>query len=406
MAACLFLMGTLLSAACAGNGGSDQLIDRLNAISRPFNVGGVSGGAAADRPIQLHIVSIGDILVHYPWQQEFDNEGNSVFPEYFQYIRNTVLDADLALCNIEGVFAGGEPAGYPLFNIGDTLAPAVRNAGFDIVYTSHNHMLDQHPGGILRTLEVLHDAGLQTTGSRLDTDAPNYALTTVQGVNIAVISYTYESSLGQINGLPVPKEMDPLINSFTADSEDDLAEMGGLISEAREAGADLVIFYLHAGTEYSHEPDSGQRETAQFLADNGADIIFGSHVHVVQPMELLQPTDGSTPVPIYWGMGNFISGQVIEWDMELANEEGIMADLVLTWNPETEEIDSLHMNYLPLWNCFYDNGGRTVHTVIPEQGDVSTNPSIQVSGHAQRALDAFAEVHDIMGEGIRWQRGT
>lgn len=402
--ACILAMSSVAFAGCESNAQSDELVERLDAINRPFNLEGATEGPSANKPIQVNIVSIGDILLHYPWQQEFDGAGNSVFPEYFQYIDDLTLEADLALCNIEAPFAGGEPQGYPLFNMGDTMAPAVSTAGFDVVYTAHNHMLDQHGDAVLRTVEVLRGSGLQTTGSRVNVDEQNYALLETRGVKIAVIAYTYESSPGQINGLPVSEAMDPLINSYTAGSEADLAEMKGLIDESRAAGADVVIFYLHAGTEYAHEPNEEQRSVAQFLGDNGADIIFGSHVHVVQPMELLQPADGSAPVPVYWGMGNYISGQVIEWDMELANEEGIMANLDFTWNPATKEIDALHMSYLPLWNSFYSNGERMVHTVIPERGDLSSNPSIQASGNLPRAQSAFAEVHSILGESLHWQR--
>lgn len=401
----------LLAVAAAGLGAcqsaseSSDLVERLNAINRPFDLGDAGEAVVeAEESVELKLVSIGDILMHYPWQQEFDGAGNSVFPEYFQYISDLTQGADVAFCNIEAPFAGGEPAGYPLFNMGDTMAPAVKDAGFDVVYTSHNHMLDQGNDAVFRTVEHLRNNGLQAVGSRLDDTEPNFVLVEAKGVKIAVIAYTYESSPGSINGLPVSEAMNHFVNSFTASSEGDRAEMKGLIDQSRAAGAELVLFYLHAGTEYAHEPNADQRNVAQFLIDNGVDIIFGSHVHVVQPMELLQPSDGSAPVPVYWGMGNYISGQVIEWDMELANEEGIMAELSLTWNPKTGEIDALQMQYLPLWNCFYNANGRQVNTVIPERDDVAANPSIQASGHYQRAMDAFAEIHSIVGEPLSWAR--
>jgi poly-gamma-glutamate synthesis protein (capsule biosynthesis protein) len=356
------------------------------------------------QPIQLNIVSIGDILMHYPWQLEYDSDGNSVFPEYFQYISDLTTEADLAFCNIEAPLAGGEPAGYPLFNMGDTMAPAVRNAGFDIVYTSHNHMLDQHNDAVFRTLEVLHQNGLMTAGSRLTEGEANFALAEAKGVKIALIAYTYESSPGSINGLPVSEDMDPYVNSFTGSDEADRAEMVACVTDARAAGADLVIFYLHAGDEYSHEPNAEQRDIAQLLVDNGVNIILGSHVHVIQPMEIIQPTGGGTPVPVYWGMGNYISGQVVEWDMEPANEEGILAQLSLTWNPGTHEVDAFTMEYLPLWNTFYNDYGRVVHTVIPERGDLSQNPSLQVSGLYDRAASAFAEIRALLGDPLSWKR--
>lgn len=397
----------VLLCACSFTGQQDHLIERLDAINRPFDLSVTpQGGTPAGEPVQLNIVSIGDILMHYPWQREFDSAGNSVFPEYFQYINDLTSNADLALCNIEAPFAGGEPAGYPLFNMGDTMAPAVKEAGFDVVYTAHNHMLDQQSDAVFRTVEVLRNANLLTTGSRLDVNEPNYAFVETKGVKIAIGAYTYESNPGAINGLPIPAHMTPYINSYTASYTEDLAEMKAVVDAGRAAGADLVVFYLHDGIEYSHVPSYEQRSVAQFLIDNGVDIIFCSHVHVVQPIELVTPTNGGTPVPVYWGMGNYISGQVVEWGMEPANEVGILADLNLTWNPATRQIDTIDMKYLPLWNTHYTSGGRMVNTVIPlrDDVDVATNPSIQISGHLQRALSAFDEVHAIVGDNISWQR--
>lgn len=394
----------LVLSSCSSPKTAQENLEHLNSINRPFNLSGVSENEVDRSPIQLNIVSIGDILFHYPWMQEYDAEGTSIYPEYFRYINDISRQADLALCTIEAPIAGGELSGYPTFNIGDSIAPSVHEAGFDVVYTSHNHMLDQHANAVLRTVEVLRENGLQATGSRLSIEEPNYALIDVKGVKIAVIAYTYESSPNMLNGLPVPADMDPLINSFTYGSEEDLAEMQAVVSDSRKAGADLVIFYLHAGTEYSREVDQGQRSTAEFLVENGVDVIFGSHVHVVQTMELLSPSDGSAPVPVYWGMGNYISSQIKEGGMELENEEGIMADLSLTWNPTTKEIDALVMDYLPLWTCYNTTSERLMYTTVPERREVSENPSVVSSGKYERALSAFEEIHTIMGEPIHWQR--
>lgn len=406
--ACALMLAVcaLILSSCSSPKTVQENLEHLNSINRPFNLSGVLENEVDKSPLQLNIVSVGDIIFHYPWMQEYDAEGASIYPEYFRYINDFTRQADLALCNIEAPLAGGELFGYPTFNAGDSIAPSVYEAGFDVVYTSHNHMLDQHSDAVFRTMKVLRESGLQTTGSRLNISEPNYALIEVRGVSIAIIAYTYESSPNMLNGLPVSANMDPLINSFTYGSEEDLAEMQAVIHDSRQAGADLVIFYLHAGTEYSREVDQGQQNTAEFLVENGVDVIFGSHVHVVQTMELLSPSDGSTPVPVYWGMGNYISSQIKEGGMELENEEGIMADLSLTWNPATKEIDALVMNYLPLWTCYDATSERLKYTTVPERPEVSENPSVVSSGKYERALSAFAEIHTIMGEPISWQRSA
>lgn len=403
----LFMLCSLVLTACSAPEHTST-IERLNAINRPFDLSDApvtdTEDVAAQQAVQLNIVSIGDIIFHHPWMQEYDSAGVSIYPEYFRNINDITQEADLALCNVEGPIAGGELSGYPMFNFGDSIAPAVSEAGFDVVYTSHNHMLDQYSEGALRTLEVLRGSNLHTTGSRLSEDEPNYAMVTVKGVQVAVIAYTYESSEGMINGLPIPAGMDSLLNSYLPGSLDDLNEMKTVVESARSAGAELVIFYLHAGTEYQHEVDGYQRSTAAFLVEQGVDVIFGSHVHVVQTMEMMYPLDGSAPTPVYWGMGNYISSQIEEGGMALENEEGVMAQLSLTWNPATSEIDAFTMDYLPLWTCYDPSSERLMYTTIADRGDISENSSIQATGKYQRALNAFAEVRAIMGEQITWKR--
>lgn len=408
--ACLCMLSALLCllsitlSSCSLAGTEDS---QVSASSRVFvdESSQNSAAPAAEQleSIELNIVSIGDMIFHYYWMDEYDDAGNQLYPEYFQYTSEISQNADLALCNVEAPIAGGELSGYPLFNVGDSIATAVSNAGYDVVYTSHNHTLDMGGGAVLRTLEVLRAAGLETTGTRLSADEQNFALVEVKGVKIAVIAYTYETADNLINGIPIPAGMDENINSYLYGSDEDLQEMKALIDDSRAAGADLVIFYLHSGIEYQQEPSADQRQTAQFLVDNGVDIIFGSHVHVVQPMEMLQPSDGSAPVPVYWGLGNYISSQVAEGGMSLENEEGNLAKLSITWNPNTNEVDAFTMDYIPLWTCYYYSNDFK-YTTIPDLGDVSQNPSVLAANKLDRARAAFAEVRSILGEPLKWQR--
>ena len=72
---------------------------------------------------------------------------------------------------------------------------------------------------------------------------------------------------------------------------------------------------MHWGEEYKTVPNNEQNELANFLFENGADIILGSHPHVLQRMEKRNITlsDGTTKDGfIIYSLGNFVSGQVKE----------------------------------------------------------------------------------------------
>ena len=72
--------------------------------------------------------------------------------------------------------------------------------------------------------------------------------------------------------------------------------------------ADVVVMSLHWGNEYQRIPTTDQKALAQFLANEGVDIILGSHPHVLQPMEWIKTNNGRKSFVIY-SLGNFISGQ-------------------------------------------------------------------------------------------------
>ncbi|MEH7301021.1 CapA family protein, partial [Neobacillus drentensis] len=84
-------------------------------------------------------------------------------------------------------------------------------------------------------------------------------------------------------------------------------KMKGEIHRARNA-ADIVVMSIHWGIEYQRIPTNNQKDLARFLANEGVDIIFGSHPHVLQPMEWLNTTDGRKTFVVY-SLGNFISAQ-------------------------------------------------------------------------------------------------
>ena len=79
-----------------------------------------------------------------------------------------------------------------------------------------------------------------------------------------------------------------------------------------KALADVTVVSIHWGTDTNGALNNDQKDLAQFLVNEGADIIFGSHPHVLQPMEWLQSKDGRNALVVY-SLGNFISGQIKDY---------------------------------------------------------------------------------------------
>ena len=95
--------------------------------------------------------------------------------------------------------------------------------------------------------------------------------------------------------------------------------------------ADVVLVYMHWGAEYKNEPSDEQREMAQVCADAGVDVVIGSHVHVIQPVEWVSRSDGGKMLCAY-GLGDFLAGYggnpdcimsgMITFDFVRTEEEG------------------------------------------------------------------------------------
>ena len=62
----------------------------------------------------------------------------------------------------------------------------------------------------------------------------------------------------------------------------------------------------HWGTEYNLGVTDAQKKWAKLFANCGADLIIGTHPHVIEPVEEITADDGRT-VPVYYSLGNFIN---------------------------------------------------------------------------------------------------
>ncbi|MDR1571669.1 MAG: CapA family protein [Clostridiales Family XIII bacterium] len=359
-------------------------------------------------PLSVSILCAGDVMAHKPQlAAHFDAaSGLYNFSGSFQYVKGYVSAADLALCNLETTL-GGEPyTGYPMFSSPDSLADALAGAGFDVAFTSNNHMLDRGGDGLRRTLGALRAAGLQTAGSQLEGER-NYLVVSAGGIGVGVVSYTYESpsvnGRRTLNGIYIKDEVRPLVNSFGfEDLDGDLAGVEAAIDGARADGAEVVVCYFHWGNEYQRAPSDSQRYIASRAAIAGADIIFASHPHVLQGMEYLEPEPGRR-VPVFYSMGNFVSNQRTETTGSMYTEQGMLAFVRLSYMKSSGEIIEAEATALPTWVDKYSSGGRNVYAIVPLAGDFAANPALAESGHYERAAAALEYCRELFGEGSLYE---
>jgi len=360
--------------------------------------------SAAEKPINLEIVCVGDIMVHEPQlTSQYDAEtGIYDYNNNFKYVKKYIDKADLAICNFEGTFGGRPYSGYPAFSTPDELAAALKNTGFDVVVTANNHMADTGKPGVIRTLEVLRAAGLTTSGSRIDPSEPRYSISKVNGVNVGIVSYTYESAGSgadvAINGDYISDETAQLINSFSYNRLNvDLEKIKTVIDEAKKEGADIIVLYLHWGEEYQQVPNKWQEQIVKSAVEEmNVDLIFASHTHVIQKMEMVRSEKTGKKVPVFYSMGNFISNQREETVQNRYTEQGMIARVELEYMAGTGDMLSVKMSYTPTWVDKYKRAGKTVYEVIPLDEEMETNPVLIESGHLSKAIQALEDINGIL----------
>ncbi|MHC0035528.1 CapA family protein [Pseudoneobacillus sp. C159] len=300
---------------------------------------------------KLTLGGIGDILIHdWVYEDAYSPSGYD-FKPMFKKVKGILQRPDVLLANQETVLGGVEMglSSYPTFNSPQEVGDALIDAGVDIVSTANNHSLDKGEKGILNSIAYYEKVGLPYVGFFKDKqDQDRLRIIQKNGVKLAFLSYSYGT-----NGIPVPKGKDYLVNLIDQD------KMKAEIHRAR-AEADVVVMSLHWGNEYQRIPTDAQQLLAQFLVDEGVDVIFGHHPHVLQPMNMLKSKDNRQAFVVY-SLGNFISGQMRDY-----KDIGGLATIEITKkvSPEGTSITISNPGFIP---TYVSNKNLSQYRVVPLQ---------------------------------------
>lgn len=244
------------------------------------------------------IVFAGDAMQH---QRQIDaarqKDGSLDYGTYFTALRSYIESADFAVVNLETPLGGAPYSGYPMFCAHDNYVDALTEAGFDLMLSANNHILDRRDRGVRRTIRTFEDKGVPWLGvyrNRAHRDSVLPMIRDINGFKIGFLNYTYGT-----NGI-----------SKTSDIEIDYIDRALIASDvrkAREKGAELIAVCIHWGEEYKLLPNTTQKSLAKYLRDLGVELIIGGHPHVIQPMELRLNEKTGRPCLTVYSLGNFIS---------------------------------------------------------------------------------------------------
>lgn len=286
----------------------------------------------------ITLMAVGDNLLHMGIVNTGkQSDGTRNYDFLFDGIRDILANADIKIINQETILGGNQLGfhGYPKFNSPTEVSDAIADAGFNVVLQATNHTADQGLRGMQNCIDLwkthpevlvagLHDpfvpaalpepniatdaiSGSDSAQTIPDTHIP---LLEIQGCTFAFLNYTYGPNSASVSAA-ISDQMDMLcaVNEssrridFTTINPQVLADIA-----LADTLADVVVVCPHWGTEYADTPSSYQETFAMQMTAAGADVIIGTHPHVVQPITWITAENGNRAL-CYYSLGNYVSTQ-------------------------------------------------------------------------------------------------
>ena len=242
-------------------------------------------------PPEIRVLFGGDVMLSRHVGQLARLNADPSFP--VRDVAEVLAPADIAFVNLESPFSDRGPVAESnmVFQAAPGTIDGLVLAGIDVVSTANNHARDCGSHGLTYTLEWLAWNNILAAGTADSKESLAEGVVLVRGgVRFGFLGYTYDQSNGNY---AAPDERVAVMN---------VAGMKAEVERLR-GRADVVIVSMHAGVEYSPQPNRQQVEFARAAIDAGARVVVGHHPHVAQPVEKYK--DGV----IFYSLGNLIFDQ-------------------------------------------------------------------------------------------------
>ena len=288
------------------------------------------------KPTSAKLVAVGDNLMHRSCTLSAKNaDGTYDFTKHFANMADIFKAADLAVISqdtvLGGIELGATSTETGIFNTAVELADGMADAGINVVLAANNHIMDEGSAGLNTMMSYFSTKYpnitlLGVNNSREAKDEPVYVET--NNIKIAMINYSYGSNqTADLDASPY------LLNQYDEDWLSDI------LKQAREE-ADFIIAFPFWGEQNSMDYTQEQERQAQFLADNGVDLIIGSYPHVVEPVKWITAENGDRTL-VYYSLGNFQSIQ-----NTLENMLGGQANITISKEEDGTHISDYSLDFV------------------------------------------------------------
>ena len=264
----------------------------------------------------MSLAMIGDILLHMRLAVYED------FTSSFEPVAQSLQSFDYLIANQESLPVGNKfkLSGYPQFASPDYIVPALQNVGVDMINLANNHVVDKGEDGVTTLFENIDRFNIPYVGAyKNSADAETMRIVEKGDLKVGFLSYTYGT-----NGLYLKKDSPYVINYIDEQKiQNDIALL--------KPQVDVTVVLMHWGPEYVTKAAENEVRLANMLNNAGADIVFGSHPHVLQQYdELLNESGQKTHV--FYSIGNFFATTMSSSDsfiggiasVQITKEDGVV----------------------------------------------------------------------------------
>ncbi|MCL1797155.1 MAG: leucine-rich repeat protein [Eggerthellaceae bacterium] len=278
------------------------------------------------------IMLTGDLMCRAQQQNEAAAEEGYSFDASFLFIKDILAQSDFAIANLEAIVSPSAPFTHEVEyvnNVAHLNAPesylyALKKASFDAVINAQNHIYDGGVQGLFETLDMQNKHQLMHTGAFASKKDKRYLLVEINGIRIAFVA-GQDIARQQIRKTNFTKVGRETLFSYLSPEEAEAQQIAQDISNAKAEGADFVIAFCHWGKKYSHSVTERQVNFAEQVANAGANYIFGSQPHRIQPYDIITTTD-KRQVPVFYSAGSLISDVSVHLP---ATRDTLITELVL-----------------------------------------------------------------------------
>ena len=352
----------------------------------------------------ITLMAVGDNLMHmgvvYSGKQ---NDGSLDYSFLYEGISDFLEYADIKIINQETILGGNERgfSGYPYFNSPTEVGDSIANAGFNVVLHASNHAADQNVEGLIACADFWDKyPDVLVTGIHADEeDAGKIPLLKIDDITFAILNYTYGPNM-EILPKSLEGHLELLCDCDKNTNQLDFTTLNPqVISDIQAAKelADVVIVCPHWGTEYVTTPSRYEQEFSMQMTEAGADLIIGTHPHVVQPVEWITAENGNRALCFY-SLGNYVSTQ----------KDGISMLEALAWVTFHVDEDGVSIlenktGVIPL-GCHYTSGPvriQNIYLLEDYTAELASSHGIHSYGGVNLTLeDLTGWSQEILGDHI------